>query len=122
MVWNELLDKSTLLRKKDQTVPFVAAGCLVQMPFHMANFSFPWGGFGSVLNRNAIQRLIQPIYCNATTSTADPHTQRVCQHVEENLAAMAFEDGMSVSDLMDRSTRCAVAVTHLFGYWREKMR
>jgi hypothetical protein len=71
----------------------------------LLNFSFPWGGFGMMLNQLSIERLIKPIYCNQTAMhTGDDHMRRVCLQVDKNFVGekMAFQDGMSISDLMDR--------------------
>eukprot|EP00545_Synedropsis_sp_CCMP1620_P005433 CAMPEP_0119023376 /NCGR_PEP_ID=MMETSP1176-20130426/29844_1 /TAXON_ID=265551 /ORGANISM="Synedropsis recta cf, Strain CCMP1620" /LENGTH=464 /DNA_ID=CAMNT_0006978449 /DNA_START=56 /DNA_END=1450 /DNA_ORIENTATION=+ len=96
---------SFLATKQSRSKPFVTAGCHVEWPFHIVNFSFPFGGFGLMLNRVAIERLIKPIYCNNShTAMTDAHTELVCFRLHENLAGerMAFTDGMSISDVMDR--------------------
>jgi hypothetical protein len=95
---------TSYLATKSRVDPFVTAGCLVDWPLHIVNFSFPYGGFGLMLNRIAVQRLIKPIYCNSTSTITDPHTRLVCFRLQENLAseAMAFQEGMSISDLMHR--------------------
>ena len=62
----ELLEKD-IFSKVDPEVPFATAGCLVHMPIHMMNFSFPFGGFGTILSRATVQRLTRPIFCNDTT-------------------------------------------------------
>mmetsp|Transcript_8124 Transcript_8124/g.13457 ORF Transcript_8124/g.13457 Transcript_8124/m.13457 type:complete len:479 (-) Transcript_8124:113-1549(-) len=86
----------------NQSRPYTTAGCTVRWPIQLVNFTFPWGGFGTMMNRHSLERLIKPIYCNETST--DPHTELVCFRIKENLVGekMAFQDGMSVSDLMDR--------------------
>ncbi len=37
----DVLERELLLKVKDLFIPFAAAGCLVNMPIHMLNFSFP---------------------------------------------------------------------------------
>ena len=37
----DMLERELLLKVKDLSIPFAAAGCLVHMPIHMLNFSFP---------------------------------------------------------------------------------
>lgn len=100
--WYGMNQMVSFLSKYNQTKPFVAAGCMIQWPVHYVNFSFPYGGFGLVLNRHSIERLIKPIYCNRTAD--DSYTRRVCFRLSENLVGerMAFQDGMSISDIMDR--------------------
>jgi hypothetical protein len=86
----------------DPTKPFVSSGCLVTWPIGFVNFSFPIGGCGTILNRKSLERLIRPNYCNSTA--IDEHMQHVCDQIEMNMAGerLFFQDGMSVSDLMDQ--------------------
>lgn len=90
------------LSQRSQETPYVAAGCLIHWPVYTVNFSFPYGGFGTMFNKLAIERLIKPIFCK--TPTDNRHTQKVCSRLQENLAgeSIAFEEGMSISDLMHR--------------------
>lgn len=61
-------------------------------------FPFPYGGFGSYLTRAAIQRLIQPFYCDGR----DEFSNLACWRKNQNELGEAqfYEDGMSVIDLM----------------------
>jgi hypothetical protein len=90
------------LSQRSQETPYVTAGCLIQWPVNVVNFSFPYGGFGTIFNKKAVERLIKTVFCK--TATEDAHTRKVCSRLQENLAgeSMAFEEGMSISDLMDR--------------------
>lgn len=100
--WFGMNNLLSFFMQRNQSAPHVTAGCIVQWPIPLVNFSFPFGGFGVMLNRNSVERLIQPIYCN--TTSADPYTKTVCLRLQENLVGerMAYQDGMSISDLMDR--------------------
>lgn len=114
-------------------------GCLVHAPIHMANFSFPYGGYGTILSRGAILRMIQPIYCNSSTpidmnftnarqpsqwweslDDSGPFLDSVCQQLEKNTFGeqSAFRDGMSVSDLM--RAHAAANPFREFESWRKK--
>lgn len=90
------------LSQRSQETPYVAAGCLIHWPVYTVNFSFPYGGFGTMFNKKAIERLIKPIFCEKPS--IDAHTRKVCSRLQENLVGenIAFEEGMSISDLMDR--------------------
>lgn len=90
------------LSQRSQETPYVTAGCLIQWPVNLVNFSFPYGGFGTMFNKKAVQRLIKPVYCKK--SPEDEHTRKVCSRLQENLVgeSVAFEEGMSISDLMDQ--------------------
>lgn len=103
--WYGMNQMVSFLATRNHSIPYAVAGCMIQWPVYFVNFSFPFGGYGMALNRLAVERLIKPIYCNRTTTPiTDAYTKRVCVQVEENLAGerMAFQEGMSISDLMDR--------------------
>jgi hypothetical protein len=78
----------------------VVAGCLFTR-LGKLKFTFPFGGFGSILTKAAIQRLMQPINCNNTLDM-DDFTRHACWRLQLNLVGerQYFEDGMSVGDLM----------------------
>ena len=103
------------------TTPFASTGCLVHYPILMLNFSFPYGGYGTILSQGAILRMIRPIYCNGTTAEESSHPKsnnkkigwwdysndpvfvnNACMRLEKNSFGeqSAFRNGMSVSDLM----------------------
>jgi hypothetical protein len=83
--------------KYNPSVPRAEAGCLV---FSQFNNSFPFGGFGTILNKGALSKLIQPVYCSNSTNTFSSH---VCHQLDQNLIGEeeSFKEGMSVSDLMN---------------------
>jgi hypothetical protein len=112
--WFGMTKLLEFLSTRNHTRPFTTAGCVVRLPFHIVNFTFPFGGFGTMMNRLSLERLIKPIYCNEASS--DQHTALVCLRLKENLVGerMAFEDGMSVSDLMDRH-----ATMHPYVYYKK---
>lgn len=89
------------LSGKDSLSSFAEAGCLIRVPVDKFNFTFPWGGFGFVLSKAAIQQLIRPIRCSSVTP-GDTFIQHVCNRLDDNFLGekAAFQEGMSVSDLM----------------------
>ena len=97
---------SALLRDKyPPTVPNVVAGCNFRFLNHRSSFTFPYGGFGSFLPRAAIQRLMQPIYCddvNTEGIISDPFARLACWRLDQNSLGEKpfFKNGMSVADLM----------------------
>jgi hypothetical protein len=102
--WIGMEQMLSFLQTRNQSIPYAGAGCMVVWPLHIVNFSFPYGGFGLVLNRLAIARLIRPLYCETSNSSSSEWDLRNCQRIRENLVGekMAFQDGMSVSDIMDK--------------------
>jgi hypothetical protein len=117
--WYGMNQMLQYLQSVDPAKPFVTVGCLVILPVGLVNFSFPYGGYGTILNRRSLERLIRPNYCNSTA--IDEHMQHVCDQIKMNMAGerMFFQDGMSVSDLMDQHA----AMTPYAGYenWRRKV-
>jgi hypothetical protein len=94
----------------DPYIPYATAGCLVHLPIKMLNFSFPFGGFGTILSRGAILRMIRPIFCHTSFKPVewwdyrdDPaFVDNACEQLQKNTFGekAAFQDGMSISDLI----------------------
>ena len=80
--------------------PAVFAGCLVRVPVMTLNFTFGFGGFGTIFNRASLQRLVEPIYCDNNSN--HPQSKEACAQVERNLIGeqKLFQDGMSVLELL----------------------
>lgn len=78
----------------------VVAGCRLATPKKIA-FAFPVGGFGSILTRAALERLMTPIYCD-NGAVQDDFIRFACWRLNQNLVGEQayFQDGMSVGDLM----------------------
>ena len=85
--------------------PMAHSGCLYW--FLKGDVVYPHGGYGTYLNKRAIERLLDPIYCQNTderSSHRDTHQQTYlnCRRIEQNVNGEQrfFKEGMSVSDLM----------------------
>ena len=90
---------------------YVITGCPLTY-----KFTFPYGGFGTILSRRAVENLLRPIHCagsnvDAGTERTDPLPHTITNDLFNTLACWRlkqntfgeksfFEDGMSVSDLM----------------------
>mmetsp|Transcript_30694 Transcript_30694/g.74352 ORF Transcript_30694/g.74352 Transcript_30694/m.74352 type:complete len:485 (+) Transcript_30694:298-1752(+) len=108
-----------LLKSYPKSQSYTVAGCLVASNVH----GFPWGGFGAIITKTAIQRLLQPLYCNFddNSTAAKVHqlppnvaTQRhrdltlhefetlACNRIESNLIGerSVYETGMNLADLL----------------------
>ncbi len=106
----------------DVNKPLVYAGCLGELKTSAANFSAYTGGYGVILSRGTVARMIQPIFCeewkkreyehehNSTARTRSTQSQlsdvehlnmRVCERIEENMLGEKerFVDGMTITDL-----------------------
>ena len=95
--------------------PFVLAGCLLRYASPKVNdtFTIPWGGFGTILSRGAIQNLFRPIHCHSDESK-DAFTKNACWRLSQNLMdeRQFFEEGMTVADLMHAHTSQARYADH----------
>lgn len=79
---------------------------------HVCRLPFPiaYGGFGTILNKEAVQQLTQPIYCydnhdtSTTTSSNKLHNDLVCNQIKQDLAgeAFLFRQGMTTLELFYR--------------------
>ena len=85
--------------QRQQTVssdlsPRVFAGCLVRYPIHIQNFTFPFGGYGTIFNRASLERLLRPMHC--------PQDTEFCTQLEENIwgEKNLFQNGMTLIELM----------------------
>ncbi|KAL3795747.1 hypothetical protein HJC23_008234 [Cyclotella cryptica] len=65
--------------------------------FNVVPFNIPYGGFGTILNKAAIQQLSEPINCSGGSS----EHQSVCAQIDENRIGEAgiFKDGMTLFEL-----------------------
>lgn len=110
------------LQDADPNRALAEAGCLVRWPVSEIMFSYPFGGYGFVLSRGAIERMLRPLHCNPSTGEAggdDAFEKFVCEQLAENLVGenFAWQDGMSVSDLMD--AHAAYYPFHRYSKWRQ---
>jgi hypothetical protein len=91
-----------LLLHHPASIPYAVAGCNMD---HLteSGITFPYGGYGSFLTKAAIQRMLQPIYCNTEDGRQqDDHSILGCWRMRFNAIGEKefFSDGMSVVDLM----------------------
>lgn len=104
----------------DSSIEKVYAGCLVRLPVHQINYTFPFGGFGSILSEGALVRLFRRHSCpglggfNDTyskghasfnekeSSLAEDSSAAFCSRLkEDNVGELKyFTNGMSLVELM----------------------
>jgi len=77
----------------------VVAGCLIRSQYDW-NYTWYWGGFGVILTRRAVQRLLQPIWCDGRASNA--FQDHACDQLEQDLLGERsfFTPGMNLVSLM----------------------
>jgi len=91
----------------------VYAGCLVRLPIHQVNFTFPFGGFGTIVSRGALRLFFQRINCQefdkdsnysiiVDVETKDSST--LCTKLkEDNVGELKyFTNGMNLVELMQK--------------------
>ncbi|KAL7540837.1 hypothetical protein ACHAWF_006794 [Thalassiosira exigua] len=92
----------------DSSEPTVVAGCLVRPPVHLINFTFPFGGFGTIMSKGSLGYLFHPIDCPLLDKGAHPGTRKhsnsegICNQLSRNLVGelQYFENGDSLVDLI----------------------
>jgi hypothetical protein len=94
------------------------AGCLIRAPAHLIHYTFPVGGFGSILSKGALRNLFEPIHCptittsllssaiandeKKMTSPIGHHHQPLCDRIAENQVGekQSFKTGMNLLEFM----------------------
>ncbi len=84
-------------RKKVTQGPIAVTGCLFE-DNGVIPWPFPYGGFSTVLEKEVLEELVQPIYCNGFD---DPIMSNSCASIVSNRIGerVIFEEGMSAFDL-----------------------
>ena len=84
--------------------PVVHTGCMYR--FFKGDVMYPHGGYGTYLNKGAIERFLRPIYCQNSTHNNSRYNDQQnylnCWRIEQNFISekQFFSNGMSVNDLM----------------------
>jgi hypothetical protein len=93
----ESIYQNALSQYKSDT-PHIVAGCLWSRPKRI-QFQFPYGGYGSLLTRAALERLLTPVDCSQQTTD---FSILFCWRLEQNTVGEAtfYKPGMSVAELM----------------------
>jgi hypothetical protein len=77
------------------------AGCLIRNRVKESNFTFPFGGYGTILSQGAIANLIRPVYCR--DRQRDEFEENACRQLDKNQLEenYLFREGMSIGELME---------------------
>lgn len=84
-------------------VPVVFAGCRVRRPTNQVHDTFPFGGYGVMISKGALERFMQPLYCNETRTGFEWEACEQWTPAYSNWSIAEkqyFKPGMSISDLM----------------------
>lgn len=97
---------------------FVVAGCLIRSKLKRFKWSFPFGGWGTIFSRGALEAMMQPLHCgdiisaNNTAMNMEPYVESnnstsdysslFCPKLAKNRVGelKTYRDGMSLVDLM----------------------
>lgn len=81
-------------------IPMVMAGCLIR--FIGDNMTLPWGGWGTILSRGALENLARPINCT-TSNLHDVFLINACQRLRQNLfnEQLYYHDGITIANWMN---------------------
>jgi hypothetical protein len=92
---------------------YAVAGCMIRSRVNEHNFTIPFGGWGTILSRPAIENFQKPLFCepyqykskNITLTTAgdDDFTSLACWRLSQDPVgeASVFVEGMSVAEIMN---------------------
>ena len=92
--------------KLNSTEQTVVAGCLVRWPIQQINFTFPWGGYGTVFSKNALKYLFHSIrHCppkGEESSDDHPNAEGICNQLSKNIVGELkyYENGNSLLDII----------------------
>ena len=89
-------------KQLDSSKDIIFSGCLVRLPINQVNFTFPFGGFGSILSKGSLMKIFQTIDCpqvnNFISHDASPRCRRL---QEDNVGELKyFSNGMNLAELM----------------------
>lgn len=79
------------------------AGCMIRSDLVKHNFTIPFGGFGMIFTRPAIENFLRPIHCqNRSENNDDEFLRLACWRLSQNPIGELplFKEGMNVVDLM----------------------
>lgn len=95
---------------------YAIAGCMVRERVAQHNFTFPWGGFGTIFSKALVAKFLLPLHCHpddekrdlsviSTTPQELSHEEfelLACQRIAQDILGekFLFRRGMSVADLM----------------------
>jgi len=83
--------------------PLARAGCLFGKRGGTP-WPIPYGGFGTFLNKEAVQQLMKPIYCDDREIERGSLFEATCSNLEENRIGErgVFQEGMSALELFNK--------------------
>ena len=84
----------------------VMAGCVIRGRIKRFKWTFPFGGWGTIFNRGALETILTPLYCNTATTTINRDDERIrdiCVKLQKDRIGeyQMYQEGMSLLDVMN---------------------
>lgn len=94
MHWDRLIP--VLKQEHPASEPHVVAGCLIRSPKN-DTFTFHWGGFGLILTKATLERLLTPLLCTEGIPTSTHQENHVTNFASNEEFAMFACDRLSLN-------------------------
>jgi hypothetical protein len=79
------------------------AGCVIRGRIKRFKWTFPFGGWGTIFSRGALESILYPLSCNQSINNkADSFSLNICPKLQKNRIGEyeLYRDGMSLFDVM----------------------
>ena len=112
------LQEEAFLSDSGLGTSFVVAGCLIRSKLKRFKWSFPFGGWGTIFSRGALEAMLEPLYCDDMVSTnniavnmesyvensnsTSYYSSLFCPKLAKDRIGelKTYRDGMSLADIM----------------------
>lgn len=116
----QVADGLVSLRKEQyeqfQDDSMVLAGCTIRSRLKHFKWSFPFGGWGTIFSKSALETLLEPLHCGNATNDSDAFqgsensnslSARFCPKLQKDRIGeyQVYEDGMSLASVMHAYVR-----------------
>lgn len=80
----------------------VLTGCLIRVELETLTWIFPFGGWGTIFSKGALQSLTQPLHCSSASRNTSVFGKTICSQLLKNQIGeyQVYRDGMSLAEIM----------------------
>jgi hypothetical protein len=86
------LQKEVLFNHEEDSV--VLAGCVIRGRLKRFKWTFPFGGWGTIFSRGALEALLQPMHCSASTNASRTESTSIYARKSTQSASAIFCPGL----------------------------